>query len=150
MLRLWPTPLASDGEKPSGGNRRNADLTGSARRWATPSARDWRSGRASPATLARNSRPLNEQAVSRSPGTSGNLPSLPDPATPRAGGNTCAGDRTLNPLFVEALMGWPPGWTDPEPSAGGSTACGSAATAWSRWLRRMRGELSRLGWESPE
>jgi len=44
---------------------------------------------------------------------------------------------TLNPLFVEALMGWPIGWT----------GFASAATAWSPWLRRMRGELSRLGWE---
>jgi DNA (cytosine-5)-methyltransferase 1 len=41
---------------------------------------------------------------------------------------------TLNPLFVEALMGWPIGWTD----------CGSAETALSPWLRLMRSELSRL------
>lgn len=31
--------------------------------WATPSARDWRSGDASPETMDRNARPLNEQAT---------------------------------------------------------------------------------------
>lgn len=31
--------------------------------WATPSALDWKDGRASEETMARNSRPLNEQAV---------------------------------------------------------------------------------------
>jgi len=31
--------------------------------WATPSARDWKNGQASPETMARNARPLNEQAV---------------------------------------------------------------------------------------
>jgi hypothetical protein len=41
---------------------------------------------------------------------------------------------TLNPLFVEWLMGWPIGWTD----------CGSAATGLFRWLQLMRSELSRL------
>jgi len=40
----------------------------------------------------------------------------------------------LNPLFVEALMGWPTGWT----------GFAFVATAWSPWLRRMRCELSRL------
>jgi hypothetical protein len=40
----------------------------------------------------------------------------------------------LNPAFVEALMGWPSGWT----------GFGSVATEWSRWLQRMRSELWRL------
>ena len=31
--------------------------------WATPSARDWRDGRASQETMDKNARPLNEQAV---------------------------------------------------------------------------------------
>jgi len=55
-------------------------------------------------------------------------------ATPTVGNNGCEPRRTLNPAFVEALMGWPTGWT----------AFGSAATALSHWLRRMRYELSRL------
>jgi len=31
--------------------------------------------------------------------------------TPMAGNDTSDVRRTLNPLFVEALMGWPTGWT---------------------------------------
>lgn len=55
---------------------------------ATPTARDWRSGKASEATHKKNSRPLSEQI----------------------GGS-------LNPEWVEWLMNWPLGWTDLEPSA---------------------------------
>ena len=53
----------------------------------TPMARDWRSGKASPATLAKNSRPLSE----------------------RIGG-------LLNPAWIEWLMGFPTGWTELQPS----------------------------------
>lgn len=61
--------------------------------------------------------------------------------TPTAGSDTCEPRRTLNPAFVEALMGWPTGWT----------AFGSAATAWSHWLPRMRSELSQLNcWPTDE
>ncbi len=56
------------------------------------------------------------------------------PAWPTAGSDTCEQRRTLNPAFVEALMGWPTGWTD----------FGSVATACSHWLLRMRSELWRL------
>jgi hypothetical protein len=49
---------------------------------ATPTARDWRSGKASEATHAKNSRPLSEQV----------------------GG-------ALNPTWVEWLMGFPLEWT---------------------------------------
>lgn len=61
-------------------------------------------------------------------------PSHPDPATcPH--GERCR--LTLNPRFVDALLGWPPGWTAFEPLAMGS------------WLCRQRSRLSSLvgGWE---
>ena len=48
-------------------------------------------------------------------------------------GGTCK--PTLNPAFVEWLMGFPIGWTGFAPSA----------TAWSLWLRRARSEFLRLG-----
>ena len=54
--------------------------------------------------------------------------------TSMAGSDTSDVCRTLNPAFVEALMGWPIGWT----------GFAFAATAWSLWLQRMRCELSRL------
>ena len=41
---------------------------------------------------------------------------------------------TLNPQFVEWLMGFPIGWTD----------CERSETPWCPWLQRMRLELSRL------
>jgi len=52
--------------------------------------------------------------------------------TPMAGNDTSDARRTLNPLFVEALMSCPIGWT--------GFAC--VVMAWSSWLRRMRCELS--------
>lgn len=47
--------------------------------------------------------------------------------------------RSLNPLFVEWLMGWPPGWTL---LAWTDFAC--SATALSAWKQRMRFALSQL------
>lgn len=47
--------------------------------------------------------------------------------------------RSLNPLFVEWLMGWPPGWTLLVSS---DFAC--SATALSHFKQRMRGALSQL------
>jgi hypothetical protein len=41
---------------------------------------------------------------------------------------------TINPRFLEWLMGWPIGWSDAR----------SSATGWCRWLQRMRGALSEL------
>lgn len=100
----------------------------------TPTARDYRSGKASDATHARNARPLNEvvrriptptAGDSRSSG-SRNLPgskanpgvSLTDwvktgcSTQPRVSAST--GD--LNPTWVDWLMGLPTGWTACEPS----------------------------------
>ena len=123
--------MASDGVKPSAGKRREADLPHQAKNWATLSARDWRSGKASQKTLTRNSRPLNEQAVNSQTSC---RPFHPGREIAKAGANTSNADLTLNPAFVEALMGWPIGWT----------GFGSVATEWCRWLRHMRGELSGL------
>ena len=94
----WPTPDAHMG---SGGRTGKTPPTGKrasgtkqqitlndAVKWATPIARDWRSGKASQATHDKNSRPLSEQI----------------------GGS-------LNPMWVEWLMGWPLGWTDLKPLA---------------------------------
>ena len=47
--------------------------------------------------------------------------------------------RSLNPLFVEWLMGWPPGWTSIV-----STDCACSETELSLYRQRMRSELSAL------
>jgi hypothetical protein len=67
----WSTPRASDGAKGGPNMKFGAggiplpsqvvQMMESA--WPTPSARDWKDGHASETTLARNSRPLNEEAV---------------------------------------------------------------------------------------
>lgn len=124
MARDWPTPMANDGCKPSAGNRRSADLTHAAGMWMTPTARDHKDG----ATTLVNT-PVN--------GLLGRQVLV----TPMAGSDTSHPRRTLNPLFVEALMGWPTGWT----------GFAFVATEWSRWLRRMRCELSQLNcWSMDE
>ncbi len=117
MVRDWPTPMANDGCKPSAGNRRTADLTHAAGMWMTPTARDHKDGATSLANTPVNGL-LGRQVL----------------VTPMAGSDTSDARRTLNPLFVEALMGWPTG----------STGFAFAATAWSPWLRRMRCELWQL------
>ena len=93
-VKNWPTPTASLGTKGGRVTPRKSREGGtlieavSSRTFATPTARDWRSGKASEATMERNSRPLSEQL--------GGL---------------------LNPTWVEWLMGWPIGWTDLRHSA---------------------------------
>jgi hypothetical protein len=51
-----------------------------------------------------------------------------------AGPGCSKGILSFNPNFSDWMMGWPIGWTDPM----------RPVTGWSRWLLRMRGELSRL------
>jgi hypothetical protein len=47
--------------------------------------------------------------------------------------------RTLNPLFVEWLMNWPPGWT-----VHASTGSGCSEMALSRWRAAMQSALSSM------
>jgi len=94
-VKTWPTPIASDSRGSSGQQRpgKQVQLV-DAVKFATPLSRDWRSGKASQATLNKNSRPLSEQI----------------------GGS-------LNPTWVEWLMGWPLGWTDLKPLAMDKSHC---------------------------
>ena len=90
-----PTPTATDGRrgaetleaKRKRGAHVGVSLNDYVARWPTPTARDWRSGKASEATRSRNSRPLSEAI--------GGL---------------------LNPRWVEWLQGFPEGWTNLEDS----------------------------------
>ena len=99
--RNWPTPTARCHTGPSATETRLAgkcgpDLQTAVRTWATQTARDWRSGKVSQTTLDRNSRPLSEQAADQDGGS-------------------------LNPEWVEWLMGCPIGWTDCMPSVTASS-----------------------------
>jgi hypothetical protein len=87
LIRQWPTPTVCGNYNRKGASPTSGDgLATAVLKCATPTARDWRSGKASQATMERNSRPLSEQI----------------------GGS-------LNPTWVEWLMGWPLGWTDLKP-----------------------------------
>jgi len=61
----------------------------------TPTSRDWKSGEASEATHQRNARPLNEKVIREN----------------KAQQKQSEIKLHLNPTWVEALMGFPPGWT---------------------------------------
>jgi hypothetical protein len=51
---------------------------------------------------------------------------LPPQETPRRGGKQSPATRQLNPRFVEWLMGWPAGWSDPFDGTGsGCSGTGS-------------------------
>jgi hypothetical protein len=80
---LLPTPTICGNYNRKGASAASGDgLHTAVTKLATPTSRDWRSGKASPATMERNARPLSEQI--------GGL---------------------LNPEFVEKMMGWPRNFT---------------------------------------
>ncbi|WP_244420669.1 hypothetical protein [Mesorhizobium japonicum] len=153
--KLWPTPAALDGQKApktfAGGN---ISLPEAAKTWSTPRASDGEKGGPKQAFGA-GGMPLAAQTLQwRTPRSSESgqyqydrgdkskpTPTLTGQAFSHLGqptskpGETCLVERrSLNPLFVEWLMGWPPGWTASECSA----------TALSVWKRHMRCALSQL------
>ena len=100
--QTWPTPTARDGKGKPGKNAQFQNLTTSASTWPTPTATEAKRGDC-PSQRARSTPGLATEA------------SLHDLTimTDGDGGSKRAG---LNPCFVEALMGLPIGWTDPERS----------------------------------
>lgn len=130
----WSTPRATDGEK-GGPNQQfgagGVPLAAQSQTWASPTSRDHKGGanwdgrqrdgqprRASDMTLA-------DQAES---------PTGPqDPPTETPGGPPSPPKRTLNPLFVEWLMGLPRGWVSP----GASTDCERWETRSALLLRHL-------------
>lgn len=93
--------------------------------------RDWPTPRSS-ANENRTTKPAPTHGTTHGRVLAGEACGLPARQTCAHGG-TCK--PTLNPRFVEWLMGFPIGWTDFAP----------LETAWSLWLRRARSEFSRLG-----
>jgi hypothetical protein len=114
----WPTPRTEENCQNRNFPERGLALSTTAMdKWATPTSRDHKDGACD---LEKN--PVN-----------GLLGRQVLVETGQASPQT-SGPRRLNPAFVEWLMGWPQGWTDFAP----------VGTEWSRWLRLMRSELSRL------
>jgi hypothetical protein len=130
--QLWTTLSASDGTR---GGTITENMSGTSlvqqvnSLWSTPRASDGEKGGPNQAFGA-GGQPLPSQAVSFRPdlmmSTVGEAHSRPR--------------RSLNPLFVEWLMGWPPAWTL---VAWTDSAC--SETELSRFKQRMRSALLRLG-----
>lgn len=94
---MWATPRASPNENRGTrdyGRKGGKNLSEQAAVWATPTARDWKDG-ACAESEAPTSALLGRQVL----------------RTPWGGSSTSQTGRVLNPRFVEALMGWPVGWT---------------------------------------
>ncbi len=106
--------------------------------WPTATARDWRSGAASEATLTRNARPLNEMVVAlwstlrasdgakggpnQSFGAGGSpLPSQVSMVANTSNAPTESGGGSLHPEFAGWEMGYPPEWLSCAPSETRST-----------------------------
>lgn len=109
-VRLWPTPDASVStgysQSASSGASIRYSLAGKVtKQCPTTTAHDAKDTGA-PTEFERNSPGLTATGLLHRTQTSG------EPLSPR--------DRTLNPRFVEWLMGWPIGWTD----------CDSQVTEW--------------------
>ena len=133
-VRQWTTPKALTGGANSKRAERGAggpDLQEQAKAWPTPAARDYK-GSLPLDQRNRTMDTLDEAAERKFPY------SPPDPSTPD-GPPSLKARRTLNPRFVEWLLGWPSGWTD----------CDSAVTGLSHYKQRMRTELSTLCSRTP-
>lgn len=137
----WRTPMTSDdGQKATRASHQTM-LKGQAETWPTPCALDRpRSPETMEKCLAFRKRNANQNTV---PLYLGEVAlsfqsSAPDQAL-EDGPTSSPERRTLNPLFVEWLMGWPIGWTD----------CGSAEMEFTRWQQDMRGLLSTLCSRTP-
>ena len=116
----WPTPsasIANDGETPETWNARAALLK---------EKHGNGNGAGKPLTI------MSQEVTSF----------LPAPATSPDGETSLPERRSLNPLFVEWLMGWPPGWTLLALPELIDSAC--SETALCRWKARMRSALFSL------
>jgi hypothetical protein len=124
----WPTPRANDAEK-----RGNFDITNprnglpaAVKMFATPQARDFRTGQASRWDNRQRSRTLNDQCAKYPTPTATMYKGSSPAALTRRNGRNRENDRLdhamlaregsgqLNPTWVEWLMGYPSGWTDLE------------------------------------
>jgi hypothetical protein len=121
-MRMWPTPGVPNGGrtlKPGttqtgmtpDGKKRQVGLENAIRMWPSPAARDCRSG-------------LGRQPNRHTPQLAEKVAMYPTPDVGAAKGRGSSSSEgrsrlggTLNPPWVEWLMGWPIGWTACEPLA---------------------------------
>jgi len=164
MAAIWSTPRASDGEKGSPnqapGQGGGVPLSAQAHKWRTPQAMDAERGSngtwepqakagehslrhqiekwKTPRTVFGSYTRDNGDPEKRRPSIDGQALAFSRlaPQSETLGETSSSERRSLNPLFVEWLMGWPPMWVRVW------TNSGCSATALSRWKRHMRSALS--------
>lgn len=132
----WPTPVVADSvgarnrtsgrSNPNSRHHDGVTLNDAIALWQTPAVADTTGGRMSRSGERSRELLLKGQAYHFS---------LPGHQTPQHGQNASEPRRTLNPRFVEWLMGWPPRWTNSECSA--MELC--------HFKQRMRSALLSLG-----
>lgn len=114
---MWPTPdTCQGGTGPSQANRHQPRLQDAVKQWATPSSRDHKGH-----TITKNHPDgfnvnlCNQVALYPTPSENEDAAGQPGKKMQRMLGN-CeevrnSGAGTLNPTWVELLMGWPANWT---------------------------------------
>jgi hypothetical protein len=132
MIRLWPTPTTDSAtERTKKYAQGGTPLTMAVQTWPTPAARDWKDTgeNTNYEKIAKKGKLAGAVKMWPTPNASDNRDrgNLSDPAIQRRiamgkqVGLTMAvkekkGGGTLNPTWVEWLMGYPSGWTDLSPS----------------------------------
>lgn len=136
--RQWATPkVVQGGPNPKAKGETGPDLQAQVKQWPTPAATEARNGYQNRHRGKKGTQKSLTTVVIES------RFSPPAPQTPD-GPQSSKSRRTLNPLFVEWLMGWPPNWSS------ASIGSGLQETAWCHWQQLMRTELSRLCSMKPE
>lgn len=128
-MRLWPTPDASvsnDSEEPEqwrarqtelrkkgvNGNGAGVPLAIATKEWATPTASESANRTTTEPASVTDGRGHGAHLSAQTMAWMDEHRSLPDLTTEPDGESTSSAGRVLNPRFVEALMGFPLGWTD--------------------------------------
>ena len=131
----WATPAAHERAQAPRTVDHGIQLANQVANWPTPASRDYK-GENGPAHLENGTGRLHLDQLPNFVKYRFSPPGQPPPDGPPSSKSR----RTLNPLFVEWLQGWPSGWTD----------CDSAVTGLSRYRQLMRTELSMLCSRPPE
>lgn len=154
----WPTPRSVDAAgvdyQYSRGDRTKPvlGLSGAAKGWPTPRAEDSESSgarlsRGVEDTLTATSRSFLPAQPMKPHGYTSYVPRRSLPLLYRllllCSKAWARKAMRLNPAFVEWLIGWPRGWSDPS-SAIEPTDSELVETEYTRWRRRMRSELSSI------
>lgn len=140
---LWRTPQAMDAERGTNGTWQPKPQAGQhslrhqTDRWKTPRTErgDYTRDKGDP-----EAERLTMEGQAKSLASS-----LPDQPISTVGEESSHIRRSLNPLFVEWLMGWTRGWTSLVLTPPGSTASACSAMALSLFKRRSRSALLQLG-----